>query len=105
LKKVNGKKQHPFCCEDWMKNSGDTDVPDVFFWCKHAIASLIWLHRGKRKVQMDKNLRTWLIEADGTKKEISCREICETFNDGSIITRLRAGIDSGADVSTILLDD
>lgn len=44
---------------------------------------------GKRKVQMDKKLNTWIIEADGTKKEISCREICETFNDGSIITRLR----------------
>jgi hypothetical protein len=34
---------------------------------------------GKRKLQMDKKLRTWLIEADGTKKEISCREICEQF--------------------------
>ncbi len=59
---------------------------------------------GKRKLQMDKKLRTWLVETDGTKKEISCREICETFNDGSIITRLRAGIDSGADISTVELD-
>jgi len=32
---------------------------------------------GKRKMQMDKKLRRWLIEADGTKKAISCREICE----------------------------
>jgi hypothetical protein len=60
---------------------------------------------GKRQLQMDKKLNTWLIEADGTKKAISCREICEQFNDGSIITRLRTGIDSGADVATVELDD
>ncbi len=59
---------------------------------------------GKRKLQMDKKLRTWLIEADGTKKAISCREICEKFSDGSIVTRLRAGIDSGADISTVEID-
>jgi hypothetical protein len=58
----------------------------------------------KRKLQMDKKLNTWLVEADGTKKAISCREICEQFNDGSIVTRLRAGIDSGADISTVELD-
>ena len=57
-----------------------------------------------RKLQMDKKLRTWLIEADGTKQEISCREICEKF-ESNIVTRLRAGIDSGADISTVELDD
>ncbi len=60
---------------------------------------------GKRKLQMDKKLRTWLVESDLTSTEISCREICEQFEDGSIITRLRAGIDSGADISTVELDD
>jgi len=73
---------------------------------------------GKRKLQMDKKLRTWLVEADGTKKEISCREICETFESKQnpspdsrdpakrdIVTRLRAGIDSGADISTVELDN
>jgi len=62
---------------------------------------------GKRKLQMDKKLRTWLVEADGTKKEISCREICEQFENKanpSIVTRLRAGIDSGADISTVELN-
>jgi len=62
---------------------------------------------GKRKVQMDKKLRTWLVEADGIKKEISCREICEQFEskqNPSIVTRLRAGIDSGADISTVELN-
>jgi len=59
---------------------------------------------GSRKLQMDSKLRTWLIEADGTKKPISCREICEKF-ESSIVTRLRAGIDSGADISTVELDD
>jgi hypothetical protein len=62
---------------------------------------------GKRKVQMDKKLRTWLVEADLTSKEISCREICETFEskqNPSIVTRLRAGIDSGADISTVELN-
>jgi hypothetical protein len=62
---------------------------------------------GKRKLQMDKKLRTWLVEADGTKKEISCREICEQFEskqNPSIVTRLRAGIDSGADISTVELN-
>jgi hypothetical protein len=61
----------------------------------------------KRKLQMDKKLRTWLIEASGTKKEISCREICEQFEskqNPSIVTRLRVGIDSGADISTVELD-
>jgi hypothetical protein len=62
---------------------------------------------GKRKLQMDKKLRTWLIEADGTKSQITCREICETFEskqNPSIVTRLRAGIDSGADISTVELN-
>jgi hypothetical protein len=62
---------------------------------------------GKRKLQMDKKLRTWLVEADGTKQEISCREICEKFEskqNPSIVTRLRAGIDSGADISTVELN-
>jgi hypothetical protein len=61
----------------------------------------------KRKLQMDKKLRTWLVESDGSKKEISCREICEQFESKQnprIVTRLRAGIDSGADISTVELD-
>ena len=71
---------------------------------------------GKRRLQMDKKLRTWLIEADGTKKAISCREICEQFEsksptrrpggqNPSIVTRLRAGIDDGADISIVELDN
>jgi hypothetical protein len=62
---------------------------------------------GKRKLQMDKKLRTWLVESDLTSKEISCREICEKFEsekNPNIVTRLRAGIDSGADISTVELD-
>ena len=59
---------------------------------------------GKRKLQMDKKLRTWLIDSNGTRKAISCREICEKF-ESNIVTRLRAGIDSGADLSTVELDD
>jgi len=59
---------------------------------------------GKRKLQMDSKLRTWLIEADGTnKKSISCREICLEY-DPKIVSRLRAGIDSGADISTVEID-
>jgi hypothetical protein len=61
----------------------------------------------KRKLQMDKKLRTWLVESDGSKKEISCREICEQFEskqNPSIVTRLRTGIDSGADFSTVELN-
>ena len=57
----------------------------------------------KRKLQMDKKLNTWLIEADGTKTEISCREICEQFN-GNIVMQLRAGIDAGGDISTVELN-
>jgi len=60
-------------------------------------------NEGKRKLQMDSKLRTFLIETDLTSKAISCREICEEF-EGSIVTRLRAGIDSGADISTVELD-
>ncbi len=61
---------------------------------------------GGRKLQMDRKLRTWLIEAEGTKKEISCREIAEQYDSSQkgIIKRLRAGIDSGADFSTVELN-
>jgi len=62
---------------------------------------------GKRKVQMDKKLNVWILEADGTKTKTSCREICEQFEskqNPSIVTRLRAGIDSGADISTVELN-
>lgn len=52
---------------------------------------------------MDKKLKTWLIESNGTKKAISCREICLDY-DSNIVTKLRAGIDSGADISTVELD-
>jgi hypothetical protein len=60
----------------------------------------------KRKLQMDKKLRTWLVEADGTKKDISCREIATQYDsyEKGIIKRLRAGIDSGADISTVELN-
>ena len=49
------KRNISYCtCQDWMKNSGDTDVPDPYFHCKHAIGARIWLHRhngnGKRIV-------------------------------------------------------
>ncbi len=61
---------------------------------------------GKRRLQMDRKLRTWLIEADGTQKPMSCREIAEQFDsyEKGIIKRLRAGIDSGADLSTVEID-
>jgi len=59
---------------------------------------------GKRKLQMDQKLRTWLLDTAGRKQSISCREICEKF-DGRIVTKLRAGIDSGADISTVELDN
>ena len=59
---------------------------------------------GKRKLQMDQKFRTWLVESDGTKKPIFCREICEKF-DGRLVTQLRAGIDSGVDISTVELDN
>ncbi|MHC4536971.1 MAG: hypothetical protein ACYS6K_23735, partial [Planctomycetota bacterium] len=61
---------------------------------------------GQRRLQMDSKLRTWLIEADGTKKPISCREIAEQFDSygKGIITRLRTGIESGADISTVEID-
>jgi len=55
---------------------------------------------GKREIQMDQEFNTWIVE-NGTRKPISCREICEQFKDGSIITRLRTGIDSGADISMV----
>lgn len=61
----------------------------------------------KRKIQMDRKLHTWLIKADGTKKKISCAEICQQFEskqNPKIISRLRQGIDSGADISTIELN-
>ena len=63
-------------------------------------------NNGKRKLQMDKKLNTWLIETDGTKKAISCCEIAEQYDsyEKGIIKRLRTGIDSGADISTVELN-
>jgi hypothetical protein len=62
---------------------------------------------GRRRLQMDRKLRTWIVEPNGVKKPISCREICEQFEskqNPSIVTRLRAGIDDGADISTVELN-
>jgi len=61
---------------------------------------------GKRKIQMDRDLKTWLVESDGTRKAISCREIAEQFDsfEKNIIVRLKQAIDSGADISTVELD-
>ncbi len=58
---------------------------------------------GKRRLEMDKKLKTWLVEVDGSKTEISCREICEQFN-GNIVMRLRSGIESGGDISAVEVD-
>ena len=37
---------YAYCtCQDWMNYSGDQDLPDVNFWCKHSISALLWLHK------------------------------------------------------------
>jgi hypothetical protein len=108
-------ERNPKSTNNWSYNSA------VFIdRCKEAIAKVrdekkvealeqpLEANNGKRKLQMDKKLRTWLVETDGTKTEISCREICEQFEskaNSSIVTRLRAGIDDGADISTVELND
>ena len=101
---------NPKSVNNWSYNS-----PEFIDKCREAIQKVrddkveanempLENGNGKRKLQMDKKLRTWLIDSDGTKKSISCREICEQF-ESSIVTRLRAGIDSGADISTVEIDD
>ena len=89
---------------------------------EQPLTSLDWLStpleggNGKRRLQMDKKLNTWLVEADGTRKAISCREIAMQFDsfegavdapsdEKGIIKQLRAGIECGADISTVELDD
>jgi len=38
-------KMYGYCtCQDWMNYSGDMDVPNVDFWCKHMISAALWLH-------------------------------------------------------------
>ena len=38
-------KLYGYCtCQDWMNYSGDMDVPNVDFWCKHMISAALWLH-------------------------------------------------------------
>ena len=99
----------PKSVNNWSYNS-----PEFISKCRDAIQKVrddkveanempLQKPEGKRKLQMDSKLRTFLIETDLTSKAISCREICEEF-EGSIVTRLRAGIDSGADISTVELD-
>lgn len=58
-------------------------------------------NNGIKRLEMDKNLQTWLVE-NGNRKEISCREICMEY-DGKNVTRLRAEIDGGADIATVEL--
>ena len=44
---------YAYCtCQDWMNYSGDQDLPDVNFWCKHSIAALVWLHNnnGRKRI-------------------------------------------------------
>ena len=39
-------KTYGYCtCQDWMNYSGDMDVPNVDFWCKHMISAALWLHK------------------------------------------------------------
>ena len=39
-------KMYGYCtCQDWMNYSGDMDVPNVDFWCKHMISAALWLHK------------------------------------------------------------
>ena len=32
-------------CQDWTNYSGDQEWPDIYFWCKHSIAALLWVQR------------------------------------------------------------
>ncbi len=47
-------KPYGYCtCQDWMNYSGDMDVPNVDFWCKHMISAALWLHNngnGKKRI-------------------------------------------------------
>ena len=56
---------------------------------------------GKRKLQMGKDRIIWLIEVDGTKKQISYPEAGK-LNRNSVL-RLTQGIACGADISTVEL--
>ena len=56
---------------------------------------------GKRKLQMGKDRIIWLIEVDGTKKQISYPEAGK-INRNSVL-RLTQGIACGADISTVEL--
>ena len=41
-------KPYGYCtCQDWMNYSGDMDVPNVDFWCKHMISAALWLHNNE----------------------------------------------------------
>ncbi|MBI4738824.1 hypothetical protein HY772_04645, partial [Candidatus Woesearchaeota archaeon] len=44
-----------FTCQDWMNYSGDQDLPDVNFWCKHSIAALVWLHNRREGTSLPVN--------------------------------------------------
>ncbi len=59
---------------------------------------------GKRKLQMGKDKVIWLIEADGTKRQIDYREAGK-LNSNAVL-RLTQGIQlCGADISTVELDN
>ena len=106
----NGIETVPDTAEDFIDRckQAEADVIDDNSVDESATAPMVEVSQmdsdGKRKLQMDKKLKTWLVEPDGTKKEISCREICEQF-DGNLVMQLRAGIDSGGDISTVELDN
>ncbi len=58
---------------------------------------------GKRKLQMGKDKVIWLIEADGTRKQMGYRE-AEKIKRNSTL-HLTQGIACGADISTVELDN
>jgi len=58
---------------------------------------------GKRKLVMDKNKNVTLMEADGTEKSLTVKDVAFTFGS-DVVMRLTQGIQLvGADISTVEL--
>ena len=64
-------------CQDWRNYSGDQEWPDVYFFCKHSIASLLWFRRNKEEDGVE--------EFDWQKAKSKCVGLVGEANVGIII--------------------
>jgi len=85
---------YAYCtCQDWMNYSGDQDLPDVNFWCKHSIAALIWLHKngngnGTRRITNNCGSNEALELQNELNHQVTCQRILENRAKKNVLSNI-----------------